>query len=137
VPAYPLELPDAEGEDTAGYLLEQELGHLLPVDRLATLMARVVVDPDDAAFAYPSEPVGPLYDGIGAERLAHRLGWSVARPGVGWRRVVASPGPRSIVELPTLRVLVDIGVTVICPGGGRHPGTGDPARAPTRRRGRR
>jgi carbamate kinase len=121
VAAYPLEVPGAETEDTAGHLLEQELGRLLPADRLATLMTRVVVDPDDAAFAYPTEPVGPLYDSIGAERLAHRPGWSVARAGVGWRRVVPSPLPRSIIELPTLRILVDRGVTVICPGGGGIP----------------
>ena len=121
VPAYPLEVPGAETEEVAGYLLEQELGRLLPADRLATLTTRVVVDPDDAAFAYPTEPVGPLYDGIGAERLAQRRGWSVARAGVGWRRVVPSPAPRSIVELPTLRILVDSGVAVICPGGGGIP----------------
>jgi carbamate kinase len=121
VPAYPIELPNTETEDTAGYLLEQELGRLLPADRLAALITRVVVDADDAAFAYPTELVGPLYDSIGAERLAHRRGWSVARAGVGWRRVVPSPLPRSIVDLPTLRILVDSGVTVICPGGGGIP----------------
>jgi carbamate kinase len=118
VRAYPLEVPGADTEDTAGYLLEQELGRYLPADRLASLITRVVVAPDDAAFAYPSEPVGPLYDAIGAELLAHRRGWSVAPAGVGWRRVVPSPASLSIVEVPTLRILVDRGVTVICAGGG-------------------
>jgi carbamate kinase len=130
VPAYPLEVPGADTEDTAGYLLEQELGHLLPVDRLATLMTRVVVDPDDAAFAYPSEQVGPLYDAIGAELLAHRRGWSIAPAGVGWRRVVPSPASLSIVEVPTLRILVDSGVTVICPGGGGIPVLASPSGPP-------
>jgi carbamate kinase len=55
VRAYPLEVPGADTEDTAGYLLEQELGRYLPADRLASLITRVVVAPDDAAFAYPSE----------------------------------------------------------------------------------
>jgi carbamate kinase len=58
---------------------------------------------------------------VGTERLAQRRGWSVARVGVGWRRLVPSPLPLSIVELPTLRILVDSGVTVLCPGGDGIP----------------
>jgi carbamate kinase len=121
VPSYPLDVLDAETEGMVGYMLEQELGRHLPPDRLATLLTQVVVDPDDAAFDRPTKPVGPLYDRMEAERLAHRLGWSIARDGQAWRRVVPSPRPRSIVELPTIRVLVDHGVTVICAGGGGIP----------------
>jgi len=121
VPAYPLDVLDAESEGMVGYVLEQELGRHLPPDRLATLLTQIVVDPDDPAFAHPTKPVGPLYDRVEAERLAHRLGWSIAPDGDRWRRVVPSPRPRSIVELATIRILVDRGVTVICAGGGGIP----------------
>jgi carbamate kinase len=80
-----------------------------------------VIDPDDPAFERPTKPVGPLYDPVEAERLARARGWSIAPDGSGWRRVVSSPRPRSIVELPTIRILVDHGVTVICVGGGGIP----------------
>jgi carbamate kinase len=127
VPSYPLDVLDAETEGMVGYMLEQELGRHLPPDRLATLLTQVVVDPDDPAFGHPTKPVGPLYDRMEAERLAHRLGWSIARDGKAWRRVVPSPRPLSIVELPTIRVLVDHGVTVICAGGGGIPVVPTPA----------
>jgi carbamate kinase len=121
VPSYPLDVLDAEGEGMVGYMLEQELGRHLPPDRLATLLTQVVVDPNDPAFERPTKRVGPLYDPVEAERLAHARGWSIAPDGSGWRRVVPSPRPRSIVELPTIRILVDHGVTVICAGGGGIP----------------
>jgi carbamate kinase len=127
VPSYPLDVLDAETEGMVGYLLEQELGRHLPPDRLATLLTQVVVDPDDPAFDNPTKPVGPLYDRMEAERLAHRLGWSIARDGEAWRRVVPSPRPRSIVELPTIRILVDHGVTVTSAGGGGIPVVPTPA----------
>ena len=123
----PLDVLEAETEDRVGSLLEQELGRRLPPDRLATLLTQVVVDPDDAAFVRPTKPIGPLYDRVEAEDLAHRLGWAIARDGQAWRRVVPSPRPRSIVELPTIRVLVDHGVTVICAGGGGIPVAPTPA----------
>jgi carbamate kinase len=121
VPSYPLDVLDAESEGMVGYLLEQELGRYLPRDQLATLLTQVVVDPDDPAFGRPAKPVGPLYDGVEAERLARGGGWRIGRDGDGWRRVVASPRPVGIVELPTIRILVDHGVTVICAGGGGIP----------------
>jgi carbamate kinase len=80
-----------------------------------------VVDPDDAAFARPTSPVGPLYDGLEAERLARARRWTIGCDRGGWRRLVAAPRPTAIVELPTIRILVDQGVTVICAGGGGIP----------------
>jgi carbamate kinase len=121
VPSYPLDVLDDESENMMGDLLEQELSHHLPPDRLATLLTQVVVDRDDPAFDHPTTAVGPLYDGIEAERLARARGWTVVPDGGAWRRVVPSPRPRSIVELPALRILVDHGVTVICAGGGGIP----------------
>jgi carbamate kinase len=127
VEAYPLDVLDAESEGMVGYLLEQELGRHLPRQRLATLLTQVLVDPDDPAFANPTKFVGPVYDARDARFLAHERGWTVAPDGPHWRRVVPSPEPKSIVEIDTIRILVDHGVTVTCSGGGGIPVASDGA----------
>lgn len=119
--AYPLDVLGAESEGMIGYLLEQELGNALPGRRVATLLTQVIVEREDPAFAHPSKPIGPVYDRVTAQRLAATRGWSIARDGEYYRRVVPSPEPRAIVELAALRLLVDAGVLVICVGGGGIP----------------
>ena len=121
VRGYPLDVLDAESAGMVGYLLEQELGRHLARDRLATLLTQVVVDADDPAFDHPTKPVGPVVGEAEARRMAADRHWKVAPDGRGWRRVVPSPEPRCIVELATIRILVDYGVTVICTGGGGIP----------------
>lgn len=118
---YPLDVLDAETEGMIGYVLEQELGRHLPPERIATLLTQVVVDPGDPAFGAPTKPIGPVYDREEAEALAAARGWTVAPDGPSWRRVVPSPEPGRIVELETIRLLVDHGITVICTGGGGIP----------------
>jgi carbamate kinase len=118
---YPLDVLGAESEGMIGYLLEQELGHHLPPDRLATLLTQVVVDPADPAFEHPTKFVGPVFDADRARALAAERGWSIAPDGEGWRRVVASPEPKSIVEIELIRLLVAQRVLVICAGGGGIP----------------
>lgn len=119
---YPLDILDAETEGMIGYLLEQELGNLLPPGRpLATLLTRIEVDPADPAFARPTKPIGPVYGRAEAERLAAERGWTVAPDGGSWRRVVASPDPRRILELGVIELLVREGVLVVCAGGGGIP----------------
>lgn len=120
-PPAPLDVLDAETEGMVGYLLEQELGHHLPTRDLATLLTQVVVDPDDPAFLHPTKPIGPVYDRTTAHRLRAERGWVVAPDGDGWRRVVPSPHPHRIVEIGTIRLLVDRGIVVICAGGGGIP----------------
>jgi carbamate kinase len=88
---------------------------------VATLLTQVVVDPDDPAFAAPTKPVGPVYTKAEARRLAADRGWTVAADGRWWRRVVASPEPLDIRGLPTIRLLIEAGVLVVCPGGGGIP----------------
>jgi carbamate kinase len=119
---YPLDVLDAETEGMIGYLLEQELGNLLPHRRaLATLLTRIEVDADDPAFSSPTKPIGPVYDRVDAERLAVEKSWTIAPDGARWRRVVASPRPRRIVELGVIELLVREGVLVVCAGGGGIP----------------
>ena len=120
--ALPLDVLDAETEGMIGYLIEQELSGLLPPDRLcATLLTQIEVDADDPAFRDPSKPIGPIYGEQEARRIARERGWSVARDGEHFRRVVASPRPRRILELGVINQLVDRGVVVICAGGGGIP----------------
>jgi carbamate kinase len=122
VRAYPLDVLDAETEGMVGYIVEQELGRHLRRDRLATLLTQVVVDPDDAAFSVPTKFVGPAYqDERDARFIAHERGWTVKSDGVSWRRVVPSPDPVAIVEIDTIRLLVEHDVIVICSGGGGIP----------------
>jgi carbamate kinase len=120
--AYPLDVLDAESEGMVGYLIEQELDNALPSGHLvATLLTQIVVDRRDPAFRHPTKPIGPVYDKTQAEKLAQTRGWSIAGDGRGWRRVVASPAPKQILEARVIELLVSQGVTVICAGGGGIP----------------
>ena len=124
---YPLDILDAETEGMIGYLLEQELGNLLPPGRpMATLLTRIEVDPADPAFALPTKPIGPVYARPDAERLAAERGWTIAPDGGSWRRVVPSPQPRRIVELDVIELLVRERVIVVCAGGGGIPVVASP-----------
>jgi carbamate kinase len=118
---YPLDVLGAESEGMIGYLLEQELVNALGGRPVATLLTQVIVDAEDPAFSHPTKFIGPVYDRNTGELLASERGWRVARDGEHWRRVVPSPEPRSIVELPTIRLLVEAGVLVVCVGGGGIP----------------
>lgn len=118
----PLDVLDAESEGWIGYLIAQELGNALPRDkRAASLLTQVEVDAQDAAFAQPTKPIGPVYSEAEAGRLAEQRGWQVARDGDGWRRVVASPKPLRIIEIDVIELLLESGVIVICAGGGGIP----------------
>jgi carbamate kinase len=117
----PLDVLGAESEGMIGYLLEQELRNALPDRNVATVLTQVVVDAADPAFARPSKPIGPGWSRERAERLARERGWSVAPDGDAWRRVVASPEPRQILELTAIRLLLEARVLVVCAGGGGIP----------------
>jgi len=118
---YPLDVLGAESEGMIGYLLQQALANELPDREIVTILTEVLVDAADPAFCHPSKPVGPVYAKEAAEAIAHERGWDVAPDGAGYRRVVASPQPREIVQIDTIRRLVEDGVTVICSGGGGIP----------------
>ena len=122
VEPYPLDVLGAQTEGMIGYMIEQELGNLLPFEvPFATILTMVEVDPHDPAFKQPSKPIGPVYTQAEANRLAADRGWSMAPDGDRFRRVVASPQPRRIFEIRPIRWLLDQGTIVICSGGGGIP----------------
>jgi len=122
VEAYPLDLLGAQTEGMIGYIIEQELGNLLPQDRpLATLLTMIEVDGSDPAFADPTKPIGPIYEKDDADRLAAEKGWTFKPDGESFRRVVPSPRPKRIFELRPVRSLLEQGAVVICAGGGGIP----------------
>ncbi len=122
VEAYPLDVLGAQTEGMIGYVLEQELGNVLPIEvPFATLLTMIEVDPDDPAFMDPTKFVGPVYDRADADRLAAEKGWAVKQDGDRWRRVVPSPEPKRIFEIRPIQWLLDKDVVVICAGGGGVP----------------
>jgi carbamate kinase len=125
VPPPPLDVLVAESQGQIGYLLTQALAEAFAArgkrPSIATVLTQVVVDTADPAFRSPTKPVGPSYDEATARALAGEHGWSVARDGSSWRRVVPSPTPKAIVEAPSIRTLVDAGTIVVACGGGGIP----------------
>ena len=119
---YPLDVLGAQTEGMIGYMIEQELGNLLPFERpFATLLTMVEVDPEDAAFRNPTKFIGPGYGKDEADRLAAAKQWTFKQDGAAWRRVVASPEPRRIFELRPIRWLLEHNTIVIAAGGGGIP----------------
>jgi carbamate kinase len=103
-------------------MLEQELDEVLQnTQQIATLLTQIKVDPNDPAFKQPSKPIGPVYTKEDADRLARERGWTIAPDNDAYRRVVASPLPKYICEIRVIEMLVDMGVLVICAGGGGIP----------------
>ena len=127
VKPYPLDVLDAETEGAIGYLIEQELRNQLPQQQIVTLLTQIEVDPHDRAFAHPTKPIGAVYSETEAKQLAKQRGWAVAADGNVYRRVVPSPEPKRILELPTIRLLVKVGALVVCAGGGGIPVVVTPA----------
>ncbi|MGB7450947.1 MAG: carbamate kinase [Lysobacterales bacterium] len=122
VDPYPLDVLGAETVGMIGYMIEQELGNIIPFeDHIVTVLTQILVDPQDPAFQKPSKHVGPIYDKTQADRLRDEKGWFMAEDGPHFRRVVPSPLPQKIIEINAIRMLVDNGVVVICAGGGGIP----------------
>lgn len=119
---YPLDVLGAQTEGMIGYMIEQELGNLLPFERpFATLLTMIEVDLDDPAFADPTKFIGPVYVQEEAERLARQHRWAIRQDGDKWRRVVASPLPQRIFQLRPIEWLLQKNTVVVCAGGGGIP----------------
>lgn len=122
----PLEICVADTQGSIGYQLAQTLGNALTAKGLkkdiVAMVTQVVVSEDDPSFARPSKPVGSFYTESEARGYEANCGWTLTEDaGRGWRRVVPSPAPLEIIELPTIRNLINQGVLVIAGGGGGIP----------------
>ncbi|MCS7009927.1 MAG: carbamate kinase [Anaerolineales bacterium] len=122
----PLDVCGADSQGAIGYALQQNLQNELrrrgihkPV---ATIVTQVEVDRNDPAFKNPTKPIGSFMDEAEAMRRKQEMGWDVVEDaGRGWRRVVASPLPKRVVELEAVKLLLDAGAIVVTVGGGGIP----------------
>src|SRR5512142_725947 len=122
----PLDVCGADSQGAIGYALQQNLQNELcrrgmnkPV---ATVVTQTLVDRNDPAFKSPSKPIGGFMDEAEGKRRQKEMGWAVVEDaGRGWRRVVASPLPKEIVEIDAIKALIAADVTVISTGGGGIP----------------
>ncbi len=126
----PLDVCGAQSQGQIGYLLQVTIGDVFferGMERpVATVLTLTRVPADDPAFREPTKPIGPFYEREEAEALAAAQGWTMKPDSHGgFRRVVPSPTPYSIVEAPIIRGLVGDGVIVIASGGGGVPVTED------------
>ena len=122
----PLDSLVADSQGALGYMIQRILREQLEARGVVTDVVAVVteveVDPADRAFTEPTKPIGKFYTADEAERLRAERGWDMVEDSHrGYRRVVASPAPVAVVQLPTIRKLVADGVTVIACGGGGIP----------------
>jgi carbamate kinase len=118
---YPFDVLVAQTQGMIGYWLVQALANLLPGGQAACVLTRTLVRADDPAFARPTKFVGPGYPEPEARRLADQFGWEISKDGPAWRRVVASPDPVELLDLPLIRILLDHGIIPVCAGGGGIP----------------
>ena len=122
----PLSVCVAMSQGYIGYDLQNALREEL-LDRgiqkgVTTVLTQVEVDPQDPAFQHPTKPIGSFMTQEEAQRMVKERGYDVMEDaGRGWRRVVASPKPVSVVELDTIQALVDSDHVVIACGGGGIP----------------
>jgi carbamate kinase len=122
ISASPIDVLTAETEGMIGYMIEQELNNIIGSGReVAVLLTQVEVNADDAAFKKPTKPIGPIYDKRKSTELSAKYGWSMIADGSHFRRGVPSPAPKRILEIATIQLLIEHGVTVICVGGGGIP----------------
>jgi carbamate kinase len=122
VDPYPLDILGAQTEGMIGYLIQQELGNLLPADhRIASLLTMIEVDQADRAFGNPTKPIGPIYTEAEADALARDKGWVFKPDGDHMRRVVPSPVPQRIFGLLPIQWLLEHRTVVTCAGGGGIP----------------
>jgi carbamate kinase len=124
---YPLDVLGAQTQGMIGYWLARELRGACPGRQVIALLTDTLVRADDPAFGHPTKFVGRLYSADEAHRLAAARGWTLhpdgKAEGATWRRVVPSPEPHDILELPAITLLLDAGWVVVAAGGGGVPVT--------------
>jgi carbamate kinase len=122
----PLDVCGADSQGAIGYAIQQNLQNILYQrgikKKVVTVVTQTLVDKDDPAFSKPTKPIGSFMDQEEAQRRHKEQGWTVVEDaGRGWRRVVASPLPKEIVELETIEILLERGIITITVGGGGIP----------------
>ena len=123
VPPMPFDVCGAMSQGYIGYHIQQALKYALSARGrnypVVTMATQVVVDRNDPAFRNPTKPIGAFYSQEEAETLEREKGYTMREDaGRGWRRVVASPVPRRIVEIGAVRLLWDHAIVITCGGGG-------------------
>lgn len=126
LPVLDLTVSGAQSQGGLGYILSNAFQRALAAEGIdkdvVAVVSHAVVDADDPAFDAPTKPIGSFYEEEEAQELAEENGWTVVEDsGRGWRRVVASPKPKRIVESKAIKALVDSGFLVIGAGGGGIP----------------
>lgn len=122
-PAMPFDVCGAMSQGYIGYHIQQSLKYALNARNIhypvVTVATQIVVDKADPGFQNPTKPIGPFYTAEEAETLTKEKGYQVKEDaGRGWRRVVASPIPRKIVEIDAIKNLWDSSIVISCGGGG-------------------
>lgn len=122
----PLDVCGADSQGAIGYAIQQNLQNILYQrgikKKVVTVITQTLVDKNDPAFQKPTKPIGSFMDQAEAERRQKEQDWSVVEDaGRGWRRVVASPLPKEIVELETVQTLLAQGIVTVTVGGGGIP----------------
>jgi carbamate kinase len=126
LPPMPMDVCVAHSQGGMGYMLQQSFANVL-VDSgmdivVSCVVTEVEVDADDPAFSNPTKPVGKFFSEADADDMAAKTGWFFAEDsGRGWRRMVASPKPKKILDLKTIDALLEAGVIPIACGGGGVP----------------
>lgn len=126
----PLDVCDADAQGAIGYALQQNLLNIFGKRKMSktvvTLITQTEVDPDDPAFTHPTKAIGAVMTRPEAMERSEREGWQIVEEvGRGWRRVVASPEPRRIIELEAIQALLASGIVTIATGGGGIPVVAD------------
>ncbi len=126
LPPMPMDVCVAHSQGGMGYMLQQSFANVLVDSGLDIVVSCVVteveVDGGDPAFSNPTKPVGTFFSEAEAAEMASKTGWYFAEDsGRGWRRMVASPKPKKILDLKTIDALLDAGVIPIACGGGGVP----------------
>jgi carbamate kinase len=126
----PLDVCDADAQGAIGYALQQNLLNIFGERKMSktvvTLITQTEVDPDDLAFTHPTKAIGGVMTRPEAMERSEREGWQIVEEvGRGWRRVVASPEPRRIIELEAIQALLASGIVTIATGGGGIPVVAD------------
>ncbi|AQP54148.1 carbamate kinase [Vagococcus penaei] len=122
VPVQPLPACSAESQGYIGYMMQEALKNVLPNKQVATVLTMTEVDPNDEAFSHPTKPIGSFFTEEESNLLVKEKGWVMGEDaGRGYRRLVASPEPKAIVEVDVIKMMMSHGFLVISTGGGGIP----------------